>query len=80
MTDALTQIARDERERKQLIKEGKLIKCPICWKSINNNKEKLIKHINYYHTYNEIMDKYTDLWVEIWNSDTNKIKSFFSRD
>ena len=80
MTDALTEIADNNRRIKKLTQEGKVIRCPICWNPVNNNKDKLIEHINYYHTYTVIIDRVTDLWIDIWNNDTNKMRSFFEND
>lgn len=64
--DVLCEIARNERRIKSLIKEGKVIKCPICWHNIKNEENKLLEHFNEFHTYNEIVKSYSSFWNEQW--------------
>ena len=79
MTDALSQIAKDQREVKKLIEDGIILKCHICWSSVKNNKQKLAEHIYKYHIVNEVIDQYADLYYSLWNDSNTDLRKNVNR-
>lgn len=69
MTDALSEIAKNQRETAQLLKDGKIIKCFVCWNSIKNDKEHLKEHLKERHTINEIVNEFTSITIGLWNTE-----------
>lgn len=67
MTDALSQIAKDQRETAKLLREGKIMKCFICWDNIKNDKEAYKEHIKEHHTLNQLVNEFCSITIDLWN-------------